>query len=253
MRLYHYTKGDHIESLIRDGVIALSTMYVPEHEKPVVWCSTNPVWEGTVSAVDGSMGELARRHGGAYRIKIEPSAAPLRWKEAVNACGIDRDTAKALGKSAKAHHASVSDWRASMTPIPSAAWLAIEKWDGTKWVDAGIWDVANRQPLPADTSAESKDVFRIGAQGFPLHSVDELDDDQFRGLVASAEVILAVSRSNHADVQVLRGGELLQSIVGAVEAKQCAIIAFGIAPSDPSGKLRKLREDIDHLCGRDTQ
>lgn len=48
-RLWHYTIGQRIDSIIEDGMIKLATAFVPQNERPVVWCSFSPKWEETAN------------------------------------------------------------------------------------------------------------------------------------------------------------------------------------------------------------
>jgi len=45
MNYYHYTKGCHLPSIVRDGIIETSKVLLEKHEKPAVWLTKNPEWE----------------------------------------------------------------------------------------------------------------------------------------------------------------------------------------------------------------
>ena len=48
---WHYTVGERLARIIALGEIRTSTTGVRASEKPVVWFSTNPVWENTAGPV----------------------------------------------------------------------------------------------------------------------------------------------------------------------------------------------------------
>ena len=48
LRLWHYTPACRLPAIIKSGHIKLQT-YTYENEKPVVWFSSNPNWENSVT------------------------------------------------------------------------------------------------------------------------------------------------------------------------------------------------------------
>ena len=47
--VWHYTILDAFRSILRDGFIKPATQFVPPGERPVVWFSSNPVWENSAA------------------------------------------------------------------------------------------------------------------------------------------------------------------------------------------------------------
>jgi hypothetical protein len=45
MSYYHYTKGCHLPSIVKDGIIETSKVLLDKHEKPAVWLTKSPEWE----------------------------------------------------------------------------------------------------------------------------------------------------------------------------------------------------------------
>lgn len=75
--VWHYTAGPRIHAIVRDGFIQPATSFVDPQERKIVWFSTNPLWEYTVSKglllPNGKMITLGReamqaRGIGLYRI-----------------------------------------------------------------------------------------------------------------------------------------------------------------------------------------
>jgi len=43
--LWHYTTGTHFREIVDDGMILPATAFLAPGERPIVWCSANPLWE----------------------------------------------------------------------------------------------------------------------------------------------------------------------------------------------------------------
>ena|SRR5215813_7244601 len=110
MRTWHYTVGVKLRSILKDQVLRQATAHVHADERPVVWATTNPVWEQTANKMFGQEGLLVRlgkqetaAYGeGLYRVEVLPQAAPYGWGEFKRLSNIPEPVARSLGQAAHA-------------------------------------------------------------------------------------------------------------------------------------------------------
>src|SRR5262245_31920443 len=96
-RLWHYTTGEKIGLILKEGMIRQSPN-VCGSERPAVWFSSNPVWEvtsrkGRFDPITGQIRQLEMDEhlvycGGLFRIAIAPETAPHDWHEFREMSGI---------------------------------------------------------------------------------------------------------------------------------------------------------------------
>jgi hypothetical protein len=149
---WHYTHGDKAKSILADGLIRTTAVYIEEKERPVAWFSSEPYWEptankmrlpkavierGVVSSDDPrrtvGMMELFGQ-AGIYRFGVAEETAPLTWGDFKSQSGISNRMARGLEKAATDQGAYVDKWRASFEDIPRTAWARVDRFDGDKWV-----------------------------------------------------------------------------------------------------------------------
>lgn len=58
-RLFHYTRAANANKIIASGSIIPSTLYVPKHERPVVWFSSHALFEPTAFPAVAGKGQLS--------------------------------------------------------------------------------------------------------------------------------------------------------------------------------------------------
>lgn len=134
MRIWHYTVGMWLRSILEDQMIKLATKGVPTGERPVVWTTTNPNWEPTAKkgreqdsrVVTLGKQETAAYGEGLYRIEVVPEAAPYGWEEFKRLSNIPERMAKSLARVAREQRSNHRDWRVSFEPIAADKWLRIE-------------------------------------------------------------------------------------------------------------------------------
>jgi hypothetical protein len=141
-RIFHYTVGQYLPSILKDGEIKVATTFVPQGERPAVWCSINTAWEETANKMFLQNGKLhhgdkettAKLGGGLVRIEVEEGAVPLNWI-GFKRMHKDKRFLNALAKAAAEDKADPYEWRMSPDPIPPEKWISIERWDETsqKW------------------------------------------------------------------------------------------------------------------------
>lgn len=135
-RLWHYTIGQRLIPILESGVIKQATAFISEDEKPVVWFSTNPVWEKTCNKlkqtnhgfISLSKEETMRLGGGLIRIEVRSEAAPYDWNDYVRLSGVDSEIANRLLVKARQSGARAHEWRVSFEPVKTDNWLDIEEW-----------------------------------------------------------------------------------------------------------------------------
>jgi hypothetical protein len=147
--VWHYTTVDCFKRIVRDGVLRPATAAVPQHERPVVWFSTNEYWEQSANkALQMSDGRLialdmkgtAKHGGGLIRIGVAPERAPHTWNEMRRVARIDRRMARALMHVARRDGADPQQWRGSLEPVSRADWVAVEVFVSGAWVPVNLAD-----------------------------------------------------------------------------------------------------------------
>lgn len=150
MPLWHYTTGDCLKRIIRDGEIRPATGLVPDGERPIVWFSRREDWEPTATktlrGLDGTtrqatMDEMEQLGGGLARIGVLPDTAPYEWLRLKRLSGMSGGQARRLEKAAleNRRRSCPADWRGSFDPVPQSKWVAVEVLAHGKWVPARIW------------------------------------------------------------------------------------------------------------------
>jgi hypothetical protein len=140
---WHYTVVAKLRDIVRAGVINPTPADEAVGERPAVRFSANPFWEETASEpyrdADGVLRCGTREStlwsgGGLARIGVRPADAPHDWKAYKSLSGISADKARQMYEAGIAAGAKTSEWFATFDPVPAAKWVAVEVWDGTRWV-----------------------------------------------------------------------------------------------------------------------
>jgi hypothetical protein len=142
--LWHYTCGDRLEKILKSGEIRPATAGIEKGERPAVWFSTNPVWEQTANkllmdSLTGRVHAATKQEtheycGGLARIAVAPETAPINWADFCTQSGISSKFAAGLKKVAYSMGSRPSQWFVSFSSVLRDKWLAIEIWDGEKWI-----------------------------------------------------------------------------------------------------------------------
>lgn len=145
-RLFHYTTGNKINQIIKDGFIKLETSGGVDFKKqrPAVWCTFSPEWENTCNKgliTDGkhkalNMLDTAHYAEGIYRIEVDPVAAPHDWDKWLIKSNVSTKIANGLKRVAIERGSDISLWRASFKPINKEYWKSLEEYNISqkKWV-----------------------------------------------------------------------------------------------------------------------
>jgi hypothetical protein len=159
--VWHYTTGECLVKILRDGYIKPATAFVARGERPIVWFSRNPTWERTANKMwrkpDGSIELLDRegtrvRGGGLVRIGVTPATAPFNWRDLKEQSRMSAKIARALYQTAINKGARPSDWYGTFDVVPRHLWVAVERLDGENWVPIELSDsppegLAKGQPV----------------------------------------------------------------------------------------------------------
>jgi hypothetical protein len=140
---WHYTVRQRLDGLLRDGVLPPATAGLPAGERPAVWFSSNQQWEETANQAwqrpDGTInpGNKEATHllgGGLARIGVLPETAPHDWKAFKALSGIKAAKARGMYDAAIGVGARPGEWFVSFEPVPRSQWVAVEVWDGERWL-----------------------------------------------------------------------------------------------------------------------
>jgi hypothetical protein len=152
--VYHYTVECNFKKILASGVILPATAGVLPPERPIVWFSTNPLWENTVKKgipfkEDGfffveTMGWAEFNSCGIplYRIGVARETAPLRWRDLRELSLMWPTYASALVRVAKMEYAQSGEWRGTFDPVPVEKWVTVETYN----VQAMRWQEYHEQP-----------------------------------------------------------------------------------------------------------
>ena len=158
MSYYHYTKGCHLPSIVRYGIIETSKALLEKHEKPAVWLTKSPEWEvacnvGKVLNVDelekGKVypadaidvvalnNNYMKKEIGMCRILINETIPVISWAKHRYVSGISEPMWNAIDIHSRSIGSPVDKWICSFSPIPMKYWEGIEMYVEDAWVR---WD-----------------------------------------------------------------------------------------------------------------
>lgn len=147
--LWHYTIWTgHAELILESGVIRPATELLEEEEKPAVWFSHNEVWERSAAKTPlrNFGGKLKypsqetehRDGGGLWRFGVDDETAPHGWGSFLKLSGATNRTRQRIEDAARDARSNVHRLRCTFDEVPRAKWVTVEKWDGQRWVAAGV-------------------------------------------------------------------------------------------------------------------
>jgi hypothetical protein len=70
--------------------------------------------------------------------------APYDWQQFVRLSGATAQQIKALSEVARERGSRPEDWRVRFGPVPATCWLAIEVWNGHRWLPYPGWTKRGR-------------------------------------------------------------------------------------------------------------
>lgn len=166
---YHYSKGAHLPEIQRAGILdpRRTVMHgAPIIERPILWFSSDPYWETTVSGIDFSpdgsvrhltMEESRAAFGTLIRFAFETRRLqPWKGDRLRRKARMSREIAVALEQTAREAGADPTLWYGCFRPIALGELASIEVFEDTgMWVpvelqfDAGMAvDILSNARLP---------------------------------------------------------------------------------------------------------
>lgn len=132
MCLYHYTKGIHLISIVRDGYIKRSNAFIEKREQPAVHLTYSIDWEPTVWL--DKLTTLNSIAGGKARILIKDTLKVVTWDDFLYASGVSRATYELLTNSAIEKKSPIDQWRLYFGKITKTYWEGVEIFNGYEWL-----------------------------------------------------------------------------------------------------------------------
>lgn len=147
MNLYHYTVVNKLPLILDSGYLALTPKRPIEGESPLLWFSSNPVWEETANkgayTTNGALIQLTKEEtahycGGLARFKLNSHLFPqiLPWAEVKNIL-VPPDLSKSLEFTAELYNSVPAQWFVSKSPI-SIKTLDLELYINNQWVTMNV-------------------------------------------------------------------------------------------------------------------
>jgi hypothetical protein len=142
---WHYTIWhQRAEYILRDGIIRPAVAFVPDHESPIVWFSTNQHWEPTANKrlIDTALGkergltmrETVELGGGGWRFGLHTSTL-LYYRQLIRVARIKRKTTRGLEMTAKESGADPTRWWGFVGPVKVADCI-VQHLEGGTWTAA---------------------------------------------------------------------------------------------------------------------
>ena len=101
---------------------------------PLVWFSTNQFWENTTVG-QMPINVLVERGIGIARFGVKTSSL-VKWMSILDT--IPREARLDLIGSGRECGANPEEWYVSRIPVTKDRWVAVQKFDGVKWVDVDV-------------------------------------------------------------------------------------------------------------------
>jgi len=139
---WHYTVGDRLVSILKDGRLKPATKNISKREKPILWFSTEAEWEPTASKgwrnPDGSVLWMTReqmldRGVTLVRIGVVASVNLMSWEVLKKKCGMPLQDALQLERVAIKRGGNPAKWYGTFNPVPKSKWSAIQVYEDGSW------------------------------------------------------------------------------------------------------------------------
>lgn len=157
MSYYHYTKGSHLGSIVKDGIIKTTNFCCEEREKPAAWLTKSPEWEvacnigldtdktllvGQTDSMDEvdsipADNDYVKKEIGMCRILVSEKLPTISWEKFKQVSGISKKGYKRWDTYSIDNGSSTGQWLCTFTPIPKEYWEGIEMYVDDQWVR---WD-----------------------------------------------------------------------------------------------------------------
>jgi hypothetical protein len=155
MSYYHYTKGCHLPSIVKDGFIKTTKVLLDKNEKSAVWLTKSPVWDSACNIgkiinanklISGKIypadaiesitvtDDYMKKEVGMCRILISETIPVITWAKHKHVSGISESMWNAIDTHSRSIGSPVDKWICSFSPIPNEYWEGIEMYIDNVWV-----------------------------------------------------------------------------------------------------------------------
>lgn len=153
LRLWHYTPAHRLIDIIESGHIKFS-IDTFENEKPVVWFSSNPVWENSVVKyvrTEESEKQLITKESmlricGLGRIEVKYTEEIITWQLLKEYNGVNPECNDFFEMAGDLFGGNPTEWYASHTQCDMKNWLKIEIWKNELWQPFEYKDSNKKSP-----------------------------------------------------------------------------------------------------------
>lgn len=138
---WHYTTGQKAKLIFESGELKPTSLFIEPGEKPILWFSTNQVWEQTANKMlelpDGTLRLLTmegsrKLGGGLFRFGI-PADQLIRWPRLARAANMRGKVQRSLEECGLRDGADFREWCGLLEPVSIDA-LAWEEMTDSGWV-----------------------------------------------------------------------------------------------------------------------
>lgn len=164
MSYFHYTKGSHLGSIVKEGTIRTTNILIDKHEKPAAWLSKSPEWEiacnigiitnhnklkvGQIYSSEEikmvrASNDYMMKEEGMCRILISEKLPVISWAKFKYVSGISEAVYKMNDSYSRSIGCQVNQWLCTFNAIPRKYWEGVEMCVEGEWVR---WD----EQLPID-------------------------------------------------------------------------------------------------------
>lgn len=158
MSYYHYTKGCHLPSIVKDGMIKTTNKGCEKKEKPAAWLTKSSKWETACNIgkvlnhkelVVGQIyssdevdwvivnNDYMKKEIGMCRILINETLPTISWAKFKHVSGISEQGYWAVDSYSRSNGSPTGQWLCTFSSIPKRYWEAIEMYVDDQWVK---WD-----------------------------------------------------------------------------------------------------------------
>lgn len=158
MSYYHYTKGCHLGSIVKESMIRTTDEGIEKKEKPAAWLTKSPVWESECNVgkvvcqrevldrniygdyetkIVTESNEHMRKNVGMCRILISEKLPTITWAKFKHVSRISKRMYNSLDNTCRRNGSPVDKWLCTFNAIPEKYWEGIEMYVDDQWVR---WD-----------------------------------------------------------------------------------------------------------------
>lgn len=145
MKLYHYTTGQKLELIRQSGGLEPSAKGGKPGEPPLLWFSSNPVFEMTSLKLISRLGELyaltreeQRLRAGNVRLVLSTTKPLMGWREACKYARISTKERKAMEASGIRAGANPRHWFATPYGIALESLLIEMENERGEWIKEAL-------------------------------------------------------------------------------------------------------------------